>query len=791
MTRNFLLHFRACAVGVALVAGAAACQRDDTTLPSGAPETGDLAIHIEVSSRTAAAGDRIAVAVNAEAHAPQPLIGLQGSLLYDASRLTYLGQSDEGPFAIVNAQKPGLIRAASLDVNGLSGRTAVFVFQVKSSSYDKGLGYLVEAAGTRDMSRLNRSTVDVKDAADLTVPAAPRLMTLLDWRVKMTPAGKAIPVDRPSQNPGEYRLNLKYGDATLDGVVDVVGDAFYIANVAVGNSQLISGTSSPDRDAVVAGNVDPFNTPGLGEPTDAVPPGLESNGTRLINIFDAAAIANEAVGNNPPVVGDIIPGRGPLATNRIVVSGNVAVNTSWTKNNIYELSGTVTVGNLVEPCSAASVPTLTIQAGTRIEGQNLSVLEINRCGKVDAQGTLLEPIVMTCDATTKVAGCWGGFVIDGNAPINNGTLSSPGNRGDTGTCLEQAGEGGTSTYGGCNPNDNSGIVKYVVVDYAGTRFTATNERNSLTLQGVGSGTTLDFIQTHGGLDDGIESFGGNPTIKHLLVTAVQDDGFDWVAGFRGKAQYVIVQSCPVGCDRGIEADNFGIDSGDPEAAPRSAPTLYNFTLVGTTTAGQGASLNGILLRQNTAGFLRNFVVYRWPNGLDIDQPSGAAGGGLNLSGEICTQLNTGNGVGDNTLPANLDNLGLSFRYGLLAGNTNAGSTDGSDPGGPPGTPGSPPFTCGGYTHDGTNLEAVYLGTASNHLVTSAATTGVLIDAENTLTPDFRPVVGGPVSTTAATATPSDPFFDPAGGSFVGAVAPGAAIPWFSGWTHGWQSATTP
>ena len=191
--------------------------------------------------------------------------------------------------------------------------------------------------------------------------------------------------------------------------------------------------------------------------------------------------------------------------------------------------------------------------------------------------------------------------------------------------------------------------------------------------------------------------------------------------------------------------------------------------------------------------IRNVVVYRWPNGLDIDQPSGAAGGGLTLSGEICTQLGIGNGVGDNTVPANLDNLGLSFRFGLLAGNTNAGATDGSDPGGPPGGPGTtPPFTCGGYTHGGTDLEAAYIGTASNHLVTSSATTGVMVDAENTITPDFRPVSGGPITTTTATATPvGDPFWDPSGGSYVGAVAPGSAVPWYAGWTRGWQAPTTP
>ena len=149
------------------------------------------------------------------------------------------------------------------------------------------------------------------------------------------------------------------------------------------------------------------------------------------------------------------------------------------------------------------------------------------------------------------------------------------------------------------PADNSGVLRYVVVKYAGSNVDPENQLNGIAFQGVGSGTTVDYIQVHNNLDDGIEMFGGAVNLKHVVLSGNGDDSMDWTDGWNGNAQYVqIVQAADAG-DNGIEADN---REGDENAQPRSNPTIANMSIQGNS--GE----RGILLRRGTGADIYNSLV---------------------------------------------------------------------------------------------------------------------------------------------------------------------------------------
>ena len=252
--------------------------------------------------------------------------------------------------------------------------------------------------------------------------------------------------------------------------------------------------------------------------------------------------------------------------------------------------------------------TLTIEAGARIYGESATTgaLIVSRGGMLVAEGTADAPIVMTSDQREgeRSRGDWGGLIINGAAPLN-----IPGGVSE--------GEGDTGEYGGDNPADNSGVLRYVRVEFAGAEFSPDNELNGIALQGVGNGTEVDFIQVHLSKDDGVEFFGGTVDAKHVLCTGIADDSFDWTDGWTGRGQFWIAQQRGDDADQGIEADNNGENN---DLTPRSDPTLYNITLIGDPDTNEGDESDiGILLREGTAAEIGNAIVIGFKEtGLDID-----------------------------------------------------------------------------------------------------------------------------------------------------------------------------
>jgi hypothetical protein len=264
---------------------------------------------------------------------------------------------------------------------------------------------------------------------------------------------------------------------------------------------------------------------------------------------------------------------------------------------IYQLQGPVFVGDDAEETVLTVEPGVTVFADPATS--ETTFLTIRRNSKIMAEGTKDAPIVFTpaADEGTRQRGMWGGMIINGKAPLNTGA--------------EAEGEGNTGKYGGDDPNDSSGTLKYVRVEFAGDLITDEDELNGIAFQGVGRGTVIDYVQVHMNSDDGVEFFGGTAEAKHLVLTGIGDDSIDWTDGWQGKIQYAVVQQFDDKADRGIESDNLKADN---DASPRSHPVISNVTLLG---GAEGDT--GMVLRRGVAGNYYNMIVANFADAcIDID-----------------------------------------------------------------------------------------------------------------------------------------------------------------------------
>ncbi len=280
----------------------------------------------------------------------------------------------------------------------------------------------------------------------------------------------------------------------------------------------------------------------------------------------------------------------------VTVTGSITQDTVWTNNNAYLLdSAPVYVGGNPITQNPAPTPTnLFIEPGTVVFGStgNQGTLVVIRDSKVFATGTPSMPIIFTSTQPRGLrgAGDWGGLVLNGNAPVNDPTLiTNP-----------DAGEGASGPFGGDNPNDSSGVLQYVRVEFAGIRFSDTNELNGIALQGVGRGTVIDHVQVAFNQDDGIEFFGGTANASYVLIYGARDDSVDWTLGWRGRLENTVVLQRGDDGDSGMECDNL---DGAFDAEPRSQPKVRNITLVGLKDVPGVENGAGARLRAGTAGYI--------------------------------------------------------------------------------------------------------------------------------------------------------------------------------------------
>ncbi len=254
--------------------------------------------------------------------------------------------------------------------------------------------------------------------------------------------------------------------------------------------------------------------------------------------------------------------------------GTYVDNLHLTSDKFWALKGEVHIG--IDGQDAA---TLEIDPGTTVFGKTgADFLVITRGSKIEAEGTSSQPIIFTSmkDAAglLSVAGDWGGIAIAGYAPTNAGK--------------EEKFEFSNTDvrFGGGNVEDNSGILKYVQIRYAGNEVRPGEELNGLSLGGVGSETVIDYLEVYNGQDDGIEAWGGTVNMKHLVLIGNGDDNLDFDHGYRGNIQYVYIKQTEVGSihTRGIETDN---NKANPDAQPRTQANIANFEIVGTDKMSEG------------------------------------------------------------------------------------------------------------------------------------------------------------------------------------------------------------
>ncbi|MCS6821418.1 MAG: cell shape-determining protein MreB [Microscillaceae bacterium] len=332
------------------------------------------------------------------------------------------------------------------------------------------------------------------------------------------------------------------------------------------------------------------------------------------------------------------------ATGARIIQGEITKNVTLIATNKYILKGFVYV---------TDGATLTIPPGTIIFGDTdtKGTLIIEKGGKIDAQGTAQKPIVFTSPKRKgqRNYGDWGGIVICGKAPHNQqGSRQFEGGiRGSYGTFNE--------------PNDNSGIMRYVRIEFAGVALTpaSNSEINGLTLYGVGSGTVLEYIQVSFCGDDSFEWFGGTVNAKYLIAHRGFDDDFDTDHGFVGKVQFAVslrdVNVADQSTSNGFECDNF--DPGTPATGPNNGLPLTNATFsnvsifasnvspVSATTpsAGSGPYGRGMHLRRNSAMKIYNTLIVGYPEGLRLDGTAtlaNANAGTMDLRSIVLANMNT-------------------------------------------------------------------------------------------------------------------------------------------------------
>ena len=374
---------------------------------------------------------------------------------------------------------------------------------------------------------------------------------------------------------------------------------------------------------------------------------------------------------------------------------------------------------------------INIAAGATIKSDvaDKGALIIERGAKINAIGTAAKPIVFTSGKAVgeRLPGDWGGIIVLGKATTNRTT--------------EPTIEGGVGkNFGGTVDNDNSGTIKYVRIEFAGIAAQPNSEINGLTLGGVGSGTTIEYVQIVYGNDDAFEIFGGTVNLKYLVAYATADDDFDFDFGYTGRIQYGVALRDPSFIDagdagNGVECDN---DATGTNATPATRPVLSNFTFVGPNVDNTASKNHNFAnrFRRATNFVLNNSVLIGWMKG------------GLSLESDpTYTSL-----VG--TTPTS------QFRNNILHANAAT-------------------YRIGSVTVAGATDAAVKAAAESNGTTTlTAAAAAGLADPFNLNAPNLLPNAGSPALTGAAFAGDlTNAFFSST--TFRGAFG---TSNWMAGWT---------
>lgn len=370
------------------------------------------------------------------------------------------------------------------------------------------------------------------------------------------------------------------------------------------------------------------------------------------------------------------------------ITGVITSNITLKSCKIYKLDGLVYVANnavvTVEPGTVIKgikgIPATSTDPGTPGGG-----LIVTRGAKLIADGTATDPIIFTSNEAAPQSGDWGGVVLLGKAPTNHAAAVTV--EGITGTPPADA------TYGGPSnnlPGDNSGILRYVRIEYAGYELATDNELNGLTLAGVGNGTILDYVEVYKSKDDAFEFFGGTVNASHLLAIDALDDMFDTDNGYSGTITYALGVSDPNRADKsqsnGFESDN---NANGDAVTPYTHPTYNYITIIGQPNATAASITNGLPsgtgkygraahLRRNAEFAVNNSIFLGFNYGISLDTQKPATGANTKTKYDAGTSTLTNNYVHAYVYPFSTEINFASFAAFAPLGTTNKGYTN-ADP----------------------------------------------------------------------------------------------------------------
>jgi len=337
---------------------------------------------------------------------------------------------------------------------------------------------------------------------------------------------------------------------------------------------------------------------------------------------------------------------GPTGTYRVCVLPKIiqrSITLPKLAGLVYQLAGRTDVGcdrgpneqSVPKTCydGTTAVPaavTLTIDPGVILYANTgVSWLAVNRGNKIQAVGSATQPIIFTSRDNVlglnneQMSGQWGGVVLMGRARVTD--CAVPGAAAGTIDCYRNTeGAADPAYYGGVTDNDNSGRVAFMQIRYSGYALAPDNELQSLTAEGVGSGTQIDHIQSFNSSDDGAEFFGGTVNMKYFLSIGAEDDNLDTDTGLQGHFQYVLAAQRDGIGDAMIEGDSDNLFTAN---LPRQHTILANATFLPSRTASStNGDLAAILIRGGADYTIANSVLYSpMLPCLRISQPQTASG----------------------------------------------------------------------------------------------------------------------------------------------------------------------
>lgn len=286
--------------------------------------------------------------------------------------------------------------------------------------------------------------------------------------------------------------------------------------------------------------------------------------------------------------------------------GVISQNTTLSKKDVYLLMGTVYVTNGA---------ILTIEPGTLIRGDydTCGTLVITKGSKIIAQGEETDPIVFTSNKpnSERRAGDWGGIILFGESITNKFTGR-----------LDLNLDSKFNAYGGSNEESNSGIMKYVRIEFAGKKVKNSKPLNGLCLAGVGNRTTLDYIQVSFSNNDSFDCYGGTVNLNHLVSFRAMDNDYDFTEGVQCKMNNCIAIRNPYvsssGKPRCFKIQSYDIASNADLTKKKTNVIAKYITLLNEESSNEGLTREAIFVGENSYLNISNSVISGFNQSIILD-----------------------------------------------------------------------------------------------------------------------------------------------------------------------------